>query len=156
MNEHVTRPDSSEHNVFGLRLTDAQPLSGIPAVWRLGAIISTLLMGGIALIAALYFGRPVLLPVAAALIVGITLSPAVEFSARYSIPSPVSAIAIVALLATTIGALLTFLATPLTDWIARAPEIGAAVQAKLRVFDYPLAVLRDIKNALMPAATSAP
>jgi predicted PurR-regulated permease PerM len=30
------------------------------------------------------------------------------------------------------------------------------VQAKLRVFDYPLAVLRDIKNSLMPAATSAP
>src|SRR5215213_8674711 len=156
MNEHVRRPDKSEHSLFGLKLTDAQPLSDIPAVWRLGAIFSTLLMGGIGLIAALYFGRPILLPVTAALIVGITLSPAIEFAARYNIPSPVSAIVLVALLTTAIGALLTFFSGPVTEWIARAPEIGAAVQAKMRVFDYPLAVLHDIKKAIVPAAASAP
>ena len=49
MNKHVPRPDRSEHSLFGLKLTDAQPLSGIPAAWRLGAIFSTLLMGGITL-----------------------------------------------------------------------------------------------------------
>ena len=156
MNEHVPRPASSEQSLFGLRLTDAQPLSGIPAAWRLGAIFSTLLMGGIALIAALYFGRPVLLPVVAALIIGITLSPAIEFGARYKIPSAVSAIGAVVLLAGIIGALLTFFAAPLTEWIARAPEIGAAVKAKLRVFDYPLAVLHDIKGAIMPAGATGP
>jgi predicted PurR-regulated permease PerM len=154
MNQHVARPDSSGHSVFGLKLTDAQPLSGIPAMWRLGAIISTLLMGTLALIAALHFGRPVLLPVVAALIIGITLSPAVEFAAQYNIPTPVSALAAVALLVGVIGLLLTFFAAPLTEWIARAPEIGAAVQAKLRVFDYPLAVLRDIKAAVMPAGAT--
>jgi predicted PurR-regulated permease PerM len=156
MNEHVKRPDASEHGLFGLRLTDAQPLSGIPALWRLGAIISTLLMGMLALIAALYFGRPVLLPVTAALIVGITLSPAIEFAARYNIPSPVSVIAVVVLLATTIGALLTFFAAPLTEWIARAPEIGVAIRAKMRVLDYPLAVLQDIKKTIMPTAATSP
>ena len=53
--------------------------------------------------------------------------------------------------------LLTFFAAPLTEWIARAPEIGAAVQEKMRVFDYPLSVLHDIKNAIMPgAATGRP
>src|SRR3954452_16030502 len=75
MNEQVRR---TEHSVFGIKLTDAQPLSDIPAIWRVGAIVSTLLMGFLALIAALYFGRAVLLPVTAALIVGITLSPATE------------------------------------------------------------------------------
>src|SRR4029077_13469992 len=95
MNEEVRR---SEQSVFGIRLTDAQPLSGIPAVWRLGAIVSTLVMGFLALIAALYFGRPILLPVTAALIVGITLSPATEFGVKYKIPTAVSAIAVVALL----------------------------------------------------------
>ena len=156
MNQHVKRPDPPEQSLFGLRLTDAQPLSGIPPVWRLGAIISTLLMGGVTLIAALYFGRPVLLPVAAALIVGITLSPAVEFGARYKIPPAVSAVAVVALLATAISALLTSFATPVTEWIARAPEIGAAIQAKMRVFDYPLAVLHDLKQAIMPPAATGP
>ena len=152
MNEHVPRPDSSEHSFFGLRLTDAQPLSGIPPIWRLGAMISTLAMGALALVAALYFGRPVLLPVVAALIIGITLSPAVEFATRFNIPASVSAVLLVVLLAVLIGALLTFFAAPLTEWIARAPEIGAAVKAKLRVLDYPLAVLHDIKAAMMPAA----
>src|SRR5881275_1699789 len=107
MNEQVRR---SEQSVFGIRLTDAQPLSGIPAVWRLGAIVSTLLMGGLALIAALYLGRAVLLPVTAALIVGITLSPATEFGLQYRIPTPVSAVAVVMLLVAVISALLTFFA----------------------------------------------
>jgi predicted PurR-regulated permease PerM len=154
MNEHVPRPDSSERTPFGLKLTDAQPLSGIPAIWRLGAMISTLAMGVLALIAALYFGRPVLLPVVAAVIVGITLSPAIEFGTRFNIPAAVSAVAAVTLLIGVIGVLLTFFAAPLTEWIARAPEIGAAVQAKLRVFEYPLAVLHDIKAAVMPAAAT--
>jgi predicted PurR-regulated permease PerM len=153
MNEQVRR---SEHSVFGIRLTDAQPLSGIPAVWRLGAIVSTLLMGALALIAALYFGRAILLPVTAALIVGITLSPATELGVQYRIPTPISAITVVALLVAVIGTLLLFFAAPLTEWIARAPEIGAAVQAKVRVFEYPLSVLRDLKNAITPAAAHGP
>ena len=142
--------------MFGLKLTDAQPLSGIPAVWRLGALISTLGMAFLALIAALYFGRPVLLPVVAALIVGITLSPLIEFGARFRIPTAVSAVLVVLAVSTLIAVLVTFFATPLTDWISRAPEIGAAVQKKLRVFDYPLSVLGHIKSSLMPAAAKGP
>jgi len=154
MNQHVMRPDPSEHGVFGLKLTDAQPLSGIPAVWRLAAMISTLVMGALALVAALYFGRSALLPVVAALIVGITLSPAVAFCSRYKIPAAVSAILIVALLVAIIGVVLTFFAAPLTEWIARAPEIGAVVREKLRVFEYPLSILREIKAVVMPAAAN--
>jgi len=154
MNEQVKRPSRIEHTAFGLKLTEPQPLSGIPAVWRLAAILSTLLMGFLAFIAALYFGRAVLLPVVAALIVGITLSPLIEFGARYRIPPAVSALAAVVLVIAIIGGLFTFFAAPLTDWIARAPEIGTAVQQKLRVLDYPLSVLRNIKATVMPAAGS--
>ena len=152
MNQRVPPPSRTDR--LGLTITDAEPLRDIPALWRFSALVATLGMGALALIAGLYFGRPVLLPVAAALIVGITLSPAIEFGTRYNIPPPVSAIAVVALLVAVIGALLTFFAAPLGEWIARAPEIGAAVQAKLRVFDYPLAVLHDIKTAIMPAAAT--
>jgi predicted PurR-regulated permease PerM len=156
MNEHVKRLSRIERNEFGLKLTDAEPLSGIPAVWRLGAIVSTLGMGFLALIAALYFGRPVLLPVVAGLIVGITMSPLTEFGARFGIPTPVSAIATIVLVVAIVGVLVTFFATPITEWIGRAPEIGAAVQQKLRVFDYPLAVLHNMKSAVMPGGGSAP
>src|ERR1043165_4387966 len=156
MNEHVKRPSQVERTEFGLRLTDVQPLAGIPAVWRLAAILSTLVMGFLAMIAALYFGRAVLLPVVAALVVGVTLSPITEFGARFNIPTPVSAVALIVALAAVIGVLITFFAGPVTDWIGRAPEIGAAVQQKLRVFDYPLSVLQHMKSSIKPAARGAP
>ena len=150
MNEHVKRPSRTERTGFGLKLTDPEPLPGIPALWRFAAMISTVMMGVIALIAALYLGRAALLPVVAALVVGITLSPVTEYGARFGIPVPVSAVGLIVALIAVVGALITFFAEPVSEWIARAPEIGAAVQQKLRVFDYPLAVLHDIKTAIMP------
>jgi predicted PurR-regulated permease PerM len=171
MNQHVTRPGKAERRqdkqdkserqqsraervADGVKLTDVQPLPDIPAVWRLGAVVATQVMGAIALIAALYFGRSILLPVVAGIVVGITLTPVVKLGKRYNIPMPVSTILVVVLAVGIIGLVITFFAAPLTEWIARAPEIGAAVKEKLRVFEYPLSVLHDIKNAIMPAGAN--
>ena len=146
---------SRSERAFGLTLTDAQPLR-IPALWRLAALLATLLMGALAFIAALHFGRSILLPVVAALIVGVTLAPAVNFGTRLHVPQPVSALLVVMSLAALIGLLLTLFAAPLSEWIARAPEIGTVVREKLRAFDYPLTALHDIRKALMPAAAQGP
>src|SRR5580765_3057850 len=99
MNQHVTRPEKSERTPHGLTLTEPHPLSGIPAVWRLAALVSTLVMGALALIAALYLGRSILLPIVAGLIVGITLAPIVKLGSRGKIPQPVSALLTVLLVA---------------------------------------------------------
>ena len=156
MNEQVRRPARAQRNEFGLTLTDAQPLAGRSAVLRLGAMISTLAMGFIAFIGALYFGRPVLLPIVAALIVGITLSPPIEWGVRHGIPAPVSAVGVVLGASAMIVVLFTLFATPVPEWISRAPEIGAALREKLRVFEYPLSVFNNIKSAIMPAAANGP
>src|ERR1044072_2463497 len=145
------RPPAVVRDQYGVPLTAPQPLSGIPAVYRLAAMISTLVMGALALIAALYFGRSILLPVVAGLIIGITLGPAVKSGAQIGIPQPVSAVVMVMLLLLLVGLLLTFFAAPLTEWIARAPEIGKVVQEKLRVFEYPISVLHRMKDAVRPA-----
>jgi predicted PurR-regulated permease PerM len=131
-----------------LTLTDPEPLPDIPAVWRLAALVATLGMGALALVGGLYLGRSILLPIVAGLIVGVTLSPAVKFGIRYRVPAALSAILIVALLTMGIVLLITFFAAPLTGWIARAPEIGAVMTEKMRVFDYPLSVLHDIRGAI--------
>jgi predicted PurR-regulated permease PerM len=171
MNQQIARPGKAERQqdkqdkserqqsraervADGVKLTNVQPLPDIPAVWRLGAVVATQIMGGIALIAALYFGRSILLPVVAGIVVGITLTPVVKLGKRYNIPMPVSTILVVVLAVAIVGLVLTFFAAPLTEWIARAPEIGAAVKEKLRVFEYPLAVFHDIKNAIMPAGAN--
>src|SRR3954470_9943892 len=161
MNQQLSRPgkvqraqgntdrpqQQSERIADGVRLTDVKPLPDIPALWRMGAVVATQVMGVLALIAALYFGRSILLPVVAGIVVGITLTPVVKLGKRFNIPMPVSTILVVVLAVGIIGLVLTFFAAPLTEWIARAPEIGAAVKEKLRVFDYPLSVFHDIKNA---------
>jgi len=151
MNQHVLRPGRSERTEYGLTLRDPQPLAGLPAVWRLAALVSTVAMGMLALIGALYLGRSILLPVTAGLIVGITLSPFVKVGSQVRIPQPVMALIVFALLVGLLGLQLTFFAAPLTEWIGRAPEIGKVVQEKLHAFDYPLSVLRDLRNAVMPA-----
>jgi predicted PurR-regulated permease PerM len=156
MDQHVMRPGKSEQQAYGVRLTDVQPLSGIPALWRLAALLATLLMGTLALIAALYFGRSILLPVVAALIVGITLGPAVQFGVRHHIPSAASAVALVLSLTAAVGTVVAFFAAPLAGWIERAPEIRRVVQEKLRALEYPISVFRDIKSAIMPPAASGP
>jgi predicted PurR-regulated permease PerM len=168
MNQRVARPgkperqenrperqqSNAERLADGVKLTDVQPLPDIPAVWRLGAVVATQIMGVLALVAALYFGRSILLPVVAGIVVGITLTPVVKLGKRYNIPMSISTILVVVLAVGIIGLVLTFFAAPLTEWIGRAPEIGAAVKEKLRVFEYPLAVFHDIKNAVMPAGAN--
>jgi len=154
MNQHVLRPGKSERTEHGLTLTDARPLSGTPAAWRLAALASTVGMGFLAMIAALYLGRSILLPVTAGLIVGITLAPWVRLGVRFHVPQPVSALLLVVLLGALVSLIVTFFAAPLTEWIGRAPEIGKVVQEKLRVLDYPLSILHDIRTALMPVASS--
>src|SRR4051812_4365234 len=106
----------------GVKLTDVQPLPDIPAVWRLGAVVATQIMGVLALVAALHFGRSILLPVVAGIVVGITLTPVVKLGKRYNIPMPISTILVLVLAVGIIGLVLIFFAAPLTEWIARAPE----------------------------------
>jgi predicted PurR-regulated permease PerM len=88
--------------------------------------------------------------VTAALVVGTTFAPVVKASARRGIPSWVTA-GVIGLSLVAIAALvLTFLAQPLTDWIARAPEMGAMIKQKLYVLDKPLNALRELQEALLP------
>jgi predicted PurR-regulated permease PerM len=99
----------------------------------------------------LYLCRPILLPVAAAIVIGTTLAPLVKAAARHRIPPWLTAgILGLALLAAAAFAV-TFLAKPLADWIARAPEIGALIKQKLYVLDRPLAAIRSLQEAFLPS-----
>jgi len=103
----------------------------------------------------LYFCRPVLLPVTAALVVGTTFAPLVKASARRGIPSWVLAGVIGLSLVALAGLAAIFLAQPLTDWIARAPEMGTMIKQKLYVLDRPLNALRELQEALLPSRGKA-
>jgi len=103
----------------------------------------------------LYFCRAVLLPVTAALVVGTTFAPLLKWTVRHGIPSWITAGIIGLLLAAVAGLAVTFLAQPLTDWIGKAPEMGAMLRQKLYVLDQPLNALRELQETLLPPRGNA-
>ncbi|MEL6750737.1 MAG: AI-2E family transporter [Pseudomonadota bacterium] len=100
----------------------------------------------ISLVAALYFAREFVLPVAVAFILALTLSPVVRAGKRYHIPQAVSSIAIVVSMvgATVIGLFL--LTTPVTEWIDRAPQIAQQIESKLSGLRDGVAAIQDAEE----------
>jgi len=134
---------------FALVINDPQPLSGAGS-WTQAAQIATVGIFVLVLGAVLYLSRALLLPVAAAAIVALTLSPLVRAGERIGLPAPISAAVIVGAILAAAGSAITLLAEPAGEWIARAPEIGAQLKEKLYVLDQPLAALRALKQTIAP------
>src|SRR5262245_12479021 len=103
----------------------------------------------------LFFCRPILLPVTAALVIGTTLAPIVKGAARHRISPWATAVVLGAALLAAAGAAVTLLAQPVSEWIAKAPDIGATIKQKLYVLDRPLAALHELQEVLLPSAGNA-
>jgi predicted PurR-regulated permease PerM len=127
------------------------PLGSIEDLWSPAAQMATVGIFVILLGACLYLCRPVLLPIVAAMVIGTTLAPIVKAGARHGVSPWVTAIALGAGLLVLAGIAVTLLASPVSEWIAKAPEIGATVKQKLYVLDRPLAALRELQDVLMPS-----
>ena len=124
---------------------------GLGDVWASAAQVSTVGVFIILLGASLYFCRPLLLPIAAALVIGTTVAPLVKIAARHGISPWITAIALGAGFLVVTATAVTLLANPAAELIARAPEIGASVRQKLYVLDRPLAALRELEKTLVPS-----
>src|SRR5262245_22246295 len=128
---------------------------GADEVWSAAAQVATIGIFAILLGATFYFSRPILLPVLAAVVVGMTLAPIVKAGAARGISPWLTALVLGAALIGSVGAAATWLAAPITEWIAKAPEIGATIKQKLYVFDRPLAALRELQETLLPSSGGA-
>jgi predicted PurR-regulated permease PerM len=126
----------------------------IEDIWSPAAQMATVGIFVLLFVAALYVCRPVLLPVVAAMVVGTTLAPIVKAAARHRISPWVMAIALGVVLVAAAALALTLLAQPVSEWIAKAPDIGATIKQKLYVLDRPLAALRELQEALRPSAVN--
>ncbi|WP_230532575.1 AI-2E family transporter [Microvirga roseola] len=115
----AARPDVAEdEHVTGTRLT--------------GAVVVSIHVCAIVLgTAALYLAKPLILPIIIGLLIALTLIPIVRWLERCGIPTGLSAIALVLLLALTVGSGMYLLSAPVTEWVQRAPTIGRQVEDKL-------------------------
>jgi len=97
--------------------------------------------------AVLYLARTVFIPVFAAAIVGATLAPlARRIESNHVPPWAFATLVVVALVGILhFSALLFF--TPISQWIDRAPELGAIIKDKLHAISA-LAIFRDFQDAI--------
>ena len=143
-------------------ISDPRPVDSVGGVWtslsRAATIGTFLLLFG----AVLYFGRAILLPIVAAVVVALTLAPLVKAGKRHGISPWITSLLIVACGVGVVSLAATALAGPVSEWIGRAPDIWASIKEKLSVLEQPLASLRQLEAALFggsdagAAATATP
>src|SRR5262249_52338561 len=129
-------------------VSDPLPVDSVNSMWISaghGAIIGIfLLLFG----AFLYFGRPIVLPVLAAAVLALTLAPLIKAAKRAGIPTWVTAIVILLVGFGALSLAAMSLAKPVSEWIARAPEIGASIRDKLAVLNEPMSALHQLETSL--------
>ena len=133
------------------QIEEPAPLVGMPRAWRGAAQAATVGIFIILFIAALSLARPIALPTAAAFVVTLMLSPLSERADSFRVPPVITAIVLWLLVLTAFYMVITLVSAPVVDWINKAPDIGRSVQEKLQLFERPLAALRDMRTALLPA-----
>jgi predicted PurR-regulated permease PerM len=134
---------------------DAERVEAGEDIWAPAAHMAIVGIFVLLLGVCLYFSRPILMPVAAALIIGTTLAPIVKRGARYRISPWATAIALGFGLLILAATAVTLLASPVSEWIAKAPDVGTAIKQKLYVLDRPLAALRELQEVLLPSTGNA-
>lgn len=133
---------------FLIGAQDPTPFADSAAFWRIMAQLATILMAAIMFGALLYVARPLLMPLAAALIVALTIGPLTGYAVRRGFPAFVPALVIVALFAGALYLAVVLLSDPVSDLIGRSAEIGATIKEKFRFMERPLAALKELQSAL--------
>ena len=107
---------------------------------RLPTSVRVSLVGSffILLVGALYYGKEILLPIALAFMLTLTLSPVVRYLAKYHIPEVVSALAIVLGVVGGSAAAIYYLSGPVSGWIDGAPQTGRQIRAKIEAMRAPV------------------
>lgn len=133
---------------LALLVRDPEPIEDVAGIWTAAAQLAIIGIFVLLLLVSLYFSRALLVPVLAAVIIATTFGPLVKTAAEYGIPRSVTSLVLVSTIIGLAAFGLTLLANPLTEWIARAPEIGATIKQKLHVLDAPLAAFRELQDSL--------
>lgn len=133
---------------FAPEISDPQPVTNLSRMWSVSGRAATI---GIFLLlfgAFLYLAEPILLPVVGAAVIATMLSPLVKRARDYGISPWVTAIVIVGVFGLLIGLAATAMAGPVSEWIARAPEIGATIKKALSVIMQPLSALGSLEGSM--------
>ena len=139
-----------------LIISDPQPVASIRSIWESTGQVANIgifliLLGGV-----LYVGGEILLPILLAAVVSLTLAPLIKAGKRHGVSPWITSTLIVALAVGVLAVAATAVAGPLSEWIGRAPQIGATIKQKLSVLEPPLAALRELQTSVFGGGAAAP
>ena len=97
----------------------------------------------LALLAALYAGREIVLPIVLAIILNLLLQPALRMLERLYVPRMLGALLLIALLLATIVAFVTGMSGPAGSWAAKLPEGVPRLQEHLSFLRAPIDAVRQ-------------
>lgn len=107
------------------------------------------MLAGLATIAALYFARQVLIPLAMALLLGLLLGPVVEFFERWKLRRVPSVLIVVTLVIALLGTVGYAVATQVSDLARHLPQYKDRIRAKAASIGTPLGGVLDKAHDLL-------
>lgn len=131
-----------------LVISDPHPIDSVRTMWTSAGQAANIGIFLIVFGAFLYIGRAILLPVLAAAVVALTLAPLIKAAKRFGVSPWITGLVILLLGFGALSLAATALAGPVSQWVSRAPEIGATIQQKLSVLDRPLAALHELESTM--------
>jgi len=102
------------------------------------ATIALMVLAVLAVLYTVYFAADFLIPITAAIVLNLVLSPIPRYLARFRVPAPVSAAVIVVLFVGGIFGSAYALAKPAGEWMSRAPMLASELRSKLSDLRYPV------------------
>ena len=101
----------------------------------------------------LYFAADFIIPVTAAIVLNLVLSPIPRFFSKFRVPDVVTASLIVPGFFLIVCLAVYGLAEPTRDWLARIPEVAHEVQTKLREMKEPVAQVKEASQEVEKVAS---
>jgi len=131
------------------RSRDASPAMADEGIDRDFMVQAAILsIAAILIMAALSVGRSFFMPVLAATIVGISLSPLQKWAHAKGIPSTAIAIALVTVFFGLLWLIVTLVAGAIAGWVDQAPALESTIREKLSYLERPLSALRNFMRNL--------
>lgn len=126
--------------------------------------IRSLALTAIAAVLVLHAVRvaaPIILPLYIAMLATLLLTPVVAALGRLRVPTALGALVVLTALVVAAGTGVTLLASPVQEWMGRAPTSIRMIEHKVRVLKEPLAQVTDVTNRVesmadVSGATAAP
>ncbi|MHB2267047.1 AI-2E family transporter [Aliihoeflea sp. PC F10.4] len=127
------------------------PKSNYEIVLQRASQISLVIVGLLAVMFALHFGRYVLAPTAFALVIGLVLGPVASRIEARGVSPYVSSLLVFILFVVIVCLIALALVGPLSYWTERAPQVWDQLQLRISQLREPIEALRNIQSGLRDA-----